>query len=286
MPMRRPTCPSLLDASAPLTCGVPSTTAVSLTSLGTGLPPGAHGLVRFTSRVPGADRLLNALQWDSRVDPQEWQPHDTVFMALRAAGVTTTTINKREFHNSGLTVASQRGAAYVGADRVGERIAATVAASSQRGSLCYVYEPDLDWTGHRFGVASTPWLQQLAMVDAEAERLRESLPDSTRLVVVADHGMVDWPASARLDVDAVPELRDGIAVFGGEARFGHLYCRAGAADDVLATWRSIVGERASVLTRDEAIGRSWSRRRRPAGAAPAGRRGRGRARRFRGVLVC
>ena len=106
-------------------------------------------------------------------------------------------------------------------------------------------------------MASTPWLQQLAMVDAEAEQLRESLPDSTRLVVVADHGMVDSPASARLDVDAVPELRDGIAVFGGEARFRHLYCRAGAADDVLATWRSIVGERASVLTRDEAIGRGW-----------------------------
>jgi hypothetical protein len=40
---------SLLEEQAPATAGVPSTTATSLTSLGTGLTPGAHGLVGFTS---------------------------------------------------------------------------------------------------------------------------------------------------------------------------------------------------------------------------------------------
>ena len=44
---------SLLQGSAPATAGVPSTTSTSLTSLGTGLSPGAHGLVGFTTRVPG-----------------------------------------------------------------------------------------------------------------------------------------------------------------------------------------------------------------------------------------
>ena len=44
---------------------------------------------------------------------------------------------------------------------------------------------------------------------------------------------------------------------GGEARFRHLYCRSGAVDDVAATWRSVLGDRADVLTREEAIGRGW-----------------------------
>ena len=57
------------------TAGVPSTTSTSLTSLGTGLVPGGHGLVGFTTRVPGTDDLLNALVWDADVDPLEWQPH-------------------------------------------------------------------------------------------------------------------------------------------------------------------------------------------------------------------
>ena len=135
-----------------------------------------------------------------------------------------TSVNKRDFDGSGLTVASQRGATYVGADRVGERIAATVAASADQPSLTYVYDSDLDWTGHKFGVASTQWLQQLAMVDAEAEQLREALPASTRLLVVADHGMVDSPREARVDVDEVDGMRDGVALLGGEARFRHLYC--------------------------------------------------------------
>lgn len=247
----------LLDDTRLGTAGVPSTTATSLTSLGTGLPPGSHGLVGFTSRVPGTDRLLNALQWDKRVDPVEWQPHPTAFTRLAREGVHVTSVNKREFRDSGLTVASQRGADYVGADRVGERIAGVVAAARQRPSLTYVYDGDLDWTGHRFGVASSAWLQQLSMVDAEAEQLRDALPASTRLVVVADHGMVDSPAEARIDVDDHPELTDRVALLGGEARFRHLYVARGAVDDVAAAWRSTLAGRAVVLTRDEAIGRGW-----------------------------
>src|SRR5690606_9722578 len=99
----------------------------------------------------------------------------------------------------GLTVAAHRGSAYIGADRVGERIAGVVVAARVPTSLTYVYDGDLDWTGHRYGVASHHWLQQLSMVDAEAEQLRESLPAHARMVVVADHGMVDCPATSRID---------------------------------------------------------------------------------------
>lgn len=248
---------SLFDERRTATAGVPSTTATSLTSLGTALPPGAHGLVGYTSRVPGTDRLLNALQWDKNVDPLEWQPHPTAFARLAGLGVTVTSVNKREFRGTGLTVASQRGADYVGADRVGERIAAVVEASTSRPSLTYMYDGDLDWTGHRFGVTSSQWLQQLAMIDAEAEQLREALPAAVRLLVVADHGMIDSPAESRVDIDEHPELRAGLALVGGEARFRHLYTSRGALDDVVAAWRSTLGSRALVLTRDEAIGRGW-----------------------------
>jgi hypothetical protein len=242
---------------APATAGVPSTTATSLTSFGTGLTPGTHGLVGFTSRIPGTERLLNALWWDKEIDPLEWQPNPTAFAGLGARGVRVSVVNKREFKGSGLTVAAHRGAEFVGADKVGERIAAVVAASAERPSLTYVYDGDLDWTGHKYGVSSSQWLQQLAMIDAEAEQLREALPDDRRLVIVADHGMVDSAMEHRIDVDEQLELRDGLAVFGGEARFRHLYCHNGAVADLAATWREVLGDRAEVLTRDEAIARGW-----------------------------
>ena len=219
--------------------------------------PGTHGVVGFTTRIPGTDDLLNALLWSKSVDPVEWQPHQTAFARLAGAGVRTTVVNKRAFATSGLTVAGQRGAEFVGADRVGERMAAVLAASAGAPALTYMYEGDLDWTGHRYGVGSTSWRLELSMVDAAAEQLRETLPASTRVVVVADHGMVDSPDHHRLDVDQHPQLGEGVAVLGGEARFRHLYCRGGAVDEVAAAWRETLGGRAEVLTRDDALARGW-----------------------------
>ena len=248
---------SLVQGGSVGTAGVPSTTATSLTSFGTGLVPGAHGLIGFTARIPGTYRLINHLSWDKQVDPLDWQPHPTAFSRLGAAGVQVSVVNKREFGGSGLTMAAHRGATYVGADRVGERIAAMVGAAAYTPSLTYVYDSDLDWTGHRYGVASSQWLLQLSMIDSEAEQLRETLPPATRLLVVADHGMIDSAPESRVDVDEFHELRDGVALLGGEARFRHLYCQRGAVDDVVATWREHLGDRADVMTRQAAVERGW-----------------------------
>jgi Type I phosphodiesterase / nucleotide pyrophosphatase len=249
---------SLLTDDATGTAGVPSTTATSLTSLGTALTPGGHGVVGFTSRVPGSDRLLNALYWDKDVDPVQWQPHPTGFQLLAARGVQVTTVNKREFRGSGLTVAAQRGGDWIDADRVGERIAGAVSAAAHHPSLTYLYDGDLDWTGHRYGVASSQWLQQLAIIDAETEQLRDALPSHARLVVLADHGMVDASdPERRIDVDDDPAYRDGVVLLGGEARFRHVYCAAGAVEDVRARWSELLADAALVLTRDEAIARGW-----------------------------
>jgi len=256
-PEEAPFLHSLLDTHPPATAGVPSTTATSLTSLGTALGPGTHGVVGYTSRIPGTERLLNALHWDHGVDPREWQPHPTAFERLAAAGVHTTAVNRRSFESSGLTDVSQRGADFLGADKVGERLAAVLEAASGAPSLTYMYDGDLDWTGHAYGVRSMQWEQELSMIDAAAEHLRETLPGDVRIVVVADHGMVDSPQHRRIDMSDHPGLRDGVFLVGGEARFRQLYCRSGAVDDVAAAWTEMLGEQAEVLTRDEATARGW-----------------------------
>jgi hypothetical protein len=96
-PEEAPFLHSLIGEHTTGTAGVPTTTATSLTSLGTALPPGAHGVVGYTSRIPGTEQLLNALKWSADVDPLEWQPHPTAFDRLAAAGVHTTVVNKRDF---------------------------------------------------------------------------------------------------------------------------------------------------------------------------------------------
>jgi hypothetical protein len=69
--------------------------------------------------------------------------------------------------------------------------------------------------------------------------------------------MTDVAPQDRIDVDGVPELRAGVALLGGEPRARHVYAEPGAASDVLAAWREILGHRAWVASREEAIADGW-----------------------------
>ncbi|MFF0343229.1 alkaline phosphatase family protein [Kribbella sp. NPDC004875] len=249
---------SLIPQSRHLTAGVPSTTAVSLTSLGTGLPPGAHGIVGYTSIVPESGALLNALAWDAPVDPRRWQPHGTVFDRMAAAGVATRNVSKARFDSSGLTMAAFRGSKHRGADTVEDRLDATRFASREgRSSMVYVYDSQLDYIGHQQGADSAQWRKELSAADAFAQRVRSALPRDAVLLVVADHGMIDIAPEQRVDVDAEPALTDGVRVVGGEARFRHLYCVPGAEADVMDVYSERLGDKALVLSRAEAIARGW-----------------------------
>lgn len=247
---------SLLDGS--LVCGAPSTTVTSLTSLGTGLPPGSHGVVGYTSRIPGTRRTLNALKWSDDVDPIAWQPHPTELARLDADGTAVTVVNSARFEGTGLTLCSQRGVPYHGISSVWERLDATVEASeSAERTLVYTYESTLDHLGHKHGCSSQKWRDRLRDVDADMHRLREALPPDAALVITADHGMLDLPAEDRFDVEDRLDLLDDVLVFAGEARFRQLYVRTGAVDEVARRWRAYCGDRAIVVTRDEAEREGW-----------------------------
>jgi hypothetical protein len=243
----------------PLMTGLPSTTATSLTSLGTGVAPGLHGLVGYTSRRPGSDdALLNALTWDDSVDPVGYQPLPTVFERAVDAGVAVTAASKPEFRTSGLTRAGMRGGRYVGVLAAGERAAVAASAAAGRGpSLTYVYDADLDMVGHRWGVASDAWRLQLGLLDGFVETLMDLLPPDALLVVTGDHGMVDVPAEERVDVEDDPRLLTGVRLVAGEARFRHVYTAPEQADAVAARWQEALGAGVLVRTREQAVAAGW-----------------------------
>ena len=244
--------------SRALTAGFPSTTVTSLGSLCTGIPPGQHGMLGYQVMVPGENRLLNGLRWDSRVDPQRWQPHPTIYQRAVDAGIAAFHVAQGSFRNSGLTNALMRGAEYLAADSMGALAArASAALNDNSRALVVVYHADLDGVGHVFGVGSDAWRKQLAHVDKLAEHLAGDLPSGASLYVTGDHGMMDIGGEDRIDLDFEPALREGVAVLGGEPRARHVYARPGAAADVLTAWREVLGDRAWVLSRDEAIKEGW-----------------------------
>lgn len=247
-----------------LSVGFPATTAAGLAAIGTGTRSGEHGMVGYTFLVPGAG-VINALQWrphpwgeDLRdtLPPERVQPHATVFERAGSAGFALTAVSKAQFADSGLTRATLRGARYVGVQGLGD-LGAGVLETIRAGGFCYGYHGDLDLLGHLHGPGSLAWRLQLRHVDRLVSSVLESLPPGGLLAVVADHGMVGVTAADAVDVDAHPALHDGVTAIGGEARARHVYADDGAAAAVLAAWREMLGERAWVLSREEAIAWGW-----------------------------
>jgi hypothetical protein len=243
---------STLSGVDDMVCGVPSTTATSLTSLATGLRPGQHGMAGYTCRVPETGRRMNLLTWDQPVEPEQWQPRPTVLARIRDAGFDADVVNEAKFADSGLTRCTQRSVPFHGVKSTWERldVVLEVVDESPRG-VVYTYDSRLDHTGHLDGCESDAWRAALCAIDADIAEMREELPDDTVLLVTADHGMLDLPQEDRFDLESVPELRDGVELIAGEARLRHLYVRPGAADDVVARWRAVVGDRAIVERREE-----------------------------------
>jgi hypothetical protein len=207
---------------------------------------------------PALDTVFSELAWDPRVDPLTWQPTTTVFEEAAAAGLPVVMIAPHWFDGSGLTLAALRGARFVAANTLEDRVDAALAVLAVHPRvLVYLYWGDVDKVGHVHGCESWQWGQEVERVDGELARLVRSARRDVLVAVTADHGMVDVPLTARVDLVDEPGLTRGVRHVGGEARALHLYCEAGRAVEVAGTWRDRFGSEVVVVPRAQAIAQGW-----------------------------
>ena len=242
---------SELHQSHTLHSTFPSTTATALATLGTGVLPGIHGMLGYTVRVPRSGepgRLLNALKWDERVDPTVWQSQRTLYERTSEQGINSAYIGAKRYEGTGFSRATLRGAQYLGANRVDEMISHAKAALSQPRSFAYLYVNNLDHAGHNDGVGSDKWLDAFAFIDDLVRRLTQELPAGTHLLVSADHGMINVEEKMVLGQDN--NLLTDVTLIGGEPRARHIYIREGAVEDVMQRWKSVLGDKADIFTKN------------------------------------
>lgn len=248
---------TLAADSERLTCSVPSTTATSLTSLGCGVPTGEHGVTGYTFFEPTVSRVINALTWEGGpADVAGFAQTPTLFQRLATLGRPSAAVTLERFADSALTRLAFGGTTLfpvaTESDPVG--FAALVTDALRIADVVYCYERLLDHVGHGYGVGSWQWLDQLAAVDDLVSHLIAVLPDDVCVIVTGDHGMINIPSGSRIVAEDEPRLA-GYAHLGGEPRFRHLH-----GDDPRAlawAWESVLGERAMVLRREEAVEAGW-----------------------------
>jgi predicted AlkP superfamily pyrophosphatase or phosphodiesterase len=238
-----------------LTVGVPSTTATSLTSLGVGLAPGAHGVAGYSFRF--ANTVVSPLRFPKRLSGLDVQPQPTWLERLEDAGVQVTVVTQADFVGSGLTTMALRGGrlwGFTAAPPVEKLVELAIDAVSGPGpSCCYVYEGRLDKAGHAAGVGSPKWLEMLGLADRVARDLAAKLPADTVLLAVGDHGMVNIPLEHRLVFEQLQTVKGWPTppLVAGEARFRHVYVD-GDADALATALQAELGELAEVRTRANA----------------------------------
>ncbi|VXB55190.1 alkaline phosphatase family protein [Arthrobacter sp. 8AJ] len=247
------------DVPVWLDSAFPSTTAAALSSFGTGLPAGQHGMVGYDVLDPDQDKVVNLLgNWDPGVDPSAWQPFPTVFERI-AGQVDVSTVSLSQFDGSPMTRAALRGGRFIPGTTAHARTAAAAEAMAASGpSLMYFYVNDLDKAGHRYGCRSEQWEHQLEELDATVKRLNSTLPAGTTILLTADHGMLDVAEPQRIDFSTDPALVEGVRHTAGEPRMVHLYLEEthlsdGGAERLLAAWKARFGDRIWAFTRGEAV---------------------------------
>jgi len=247
-----------LTSKSVIESGFPTTTAAALASLTTGVSPGQHGLVGYTVLDPANDRVVNQLSgWDARLDPHTWQPIPTLFETASAEGVQALAIGPERYADSGFTHAVLRGATYLPAASLADRVERALAAVKTPGRhLIYVYVPELDQAAHAHGADSAEWVRALEAADAAVATLTAGLGRRDGLLITADHGLLDIAQHSHVLLDG--PLLDGVRFIAGEPRCLQLHVEPGTdVADLAQRWRDGEGTRAWIATRDEAVAAGW-----------------------------
>jgi hypothetical protein len=246
----------LHTAGFSLHSGLPSTTSAALASLTTGQSAGTHGMLGYSVLEPLSKTILNHLKpFPDSVEPEQWQPCQTVFETLAGDGIPSLTIGEARFSGTDFTRAILRGAEFAPSNRLRTHTALMREFFDQHDTgLCYLYWPTLDRLGHSRGPGSAEWVDELEAVDSWIAELSTVLKPDEAAVLTADHGMLTVSDSDRVVLLASDPLRADIAHFAGEPRCVHLYRADGVDQETFAkrveTW---VDGRGEVVGRDDAV---------------------------------
>ena len=231
----------------------PSTTVLGLVSLASGLRAGLHGLIGYNVVKAGDTKITNLLSgWEqNKANPADWKTYQTL-----SETNLITVVSPSAYERSGFTQLTMPSAQFIGAETIDERLRIASKIAEGKGTVTYVYIPELDQAGHRFGCASDAWISKLEELNSAL--LKTNFPSGCGLVLTADHGMVDIDESNHLFIDSFESLSGIEFVTGGDTRCAYLYLQQTEASEMLISrLEAELGSGVAVCTWSDLVESGW-----------------------------
>jgi predicted AlkP superfamily pyrophosphatase or phosphodiesterase len=240
----------------------PSSSATALTTFATGAWPGRHGVTGQWTHLPEIQATADLLRFAARTGPRSLArlgltveqafPLPALMRGMRrdvlalfpegmVNGIAATYFSGQRTRHGYRTLPQA----------MAEVVARVEAATAP--TYTYLYTPWIDAEAHRHGVAHPAVQGAVVGLAREVERLVTRLNGRARIVLSADHGLLDTPIEARHWLKPSPDLFAALRVPpSGDSRVMYLHPRPGAEERLRASFQARYGDRFFVISREEA----------------------------------
>ena len=240
----------------------PSTTAVALTSLATGHWPTTHAVTGWWTHLDQLGAPAVILRYVTRaenrdlaelgVEPETAFPVPSILSQFKRDAQVMVPVYLADSTYSRYFSGGRRIVGYSSLQEAVTMVAQRVSEAAEP-TFTYLYIPHVDSLAHLHGMTRPEVREALMEVDAGMARLHSVLGSRGRIVMTADHGLMDAPVSARHTLrpsrELLPLLRFPPS---GDARVMYLHVRDWARERVRKHFQRKFGDRFHLITVDEA----------------------------------
>ena len=188
----------------------PSTTATTLTTLATGGWPVKHAVLGWFLYLPEVDAVTTILPFIRRSDgtsltelgvtPERAFPLRPVMSLIQRKSLSLFPDDIAGSVYSTYCIAGTPGRGYRDLKCAVDEVITRLDKASEP-TITYMYWPKIDGVCHELGTGQSETTSAIRELDRELQRLSFNVPRATRIVVTADHGLLDVNESQTLWIE-------------------------------------------------------------------------------------
>jgi len=246
----------------PILATCPSTTACALTSVATGQFPAKHGVTGWFTHIPElkvtatilpfVDRFGGKSLSDRGLKVEDVIPAAPLLPRMRH---TPYSLTPSYISDTAYNRFARGGTGGEGYKTIPDAVRQVVehVKTAAGPSYSHLYIPDIDTLCHHVGVAHDDVVPLVQHIDAELRRLADKLAGRARIIVSADHGLIDVPKRDQALLFAGDPLLELLeAPPSGDARMPIFHLKPGAADAFRQLFQDRFGEQFALIEPAEA----------------------------------